>query len=96
MPKIFFFYGIVIYMYLNDHFPAHFHAQYGEFNAKINIENLGLLDGYLPPKAFSLVVEWGMLHQNEWKENWKRCLERSLFKLLHPWNNSKKTGKLVW
>jgi len=54
MPKISFFYGIVIYMYFNDHYPAHFHAQYGEFSAKITIENIGLPDGYLPLKHFLL------------------------------------------
>jgi hypothetical protein len=84
MPKISFFYGIVIYMYFNDHYPAHFHAQYGEFSAKINIENVGLLDGYLPPKALSLVVEWAMLHQKELMANWDKMLKKEPFNTIAP------------
>ena len=33
MPSICTFYGIVIYMYYNDHNPPHFHAEYAEFEA---------------------------------------------------------------
>lgn len=84
MPKISFFYGIVIYMYFNDHYPAHFHAQYGEFSAKITIDNIGLLDGYLPPKALALVVEWAMMHQKELKENWEKMLRKEPFKAIAP------------
>ncbi len=84
MPKISFFYGIVIYMYFNDHYPAHFHAQYGEFSAKINIDKIGLLDGYLPPKALSLVVEWAMLHQNELRVNWEKMLKKEPFQAIAP------------
>lgn len=84
MPKISFFYGIIIYMYFNDHYPAHFHAHYGEFGAKINIENIGLLDGYLPPKALSLVIEWTMLHQKELMANWDRMLKKEPFQAIAP------------
>lgn len=31
MPQICRFFGITIYMYFNDHAPAHFHAEYGGF-----------------------------------------------------------------
>jgi len=84
MPKISFFYGIVIYMYFNDHYPAHFHAQYGEFSAKINIENFALLDGYLPPKALSMVIEWTMLHQKELMVNWDKMLKKEPFQSIAP------------
>ena len=30
MPKIAFFYGMSIYMYLKDHAPRYFHAVYAE------------------------------------------------------------------
>lgn len=33
MPSISSFFGVVIYMYFNDHSPPHFHAEYGEFEA---------------------------------------------------------------
>jgi hypothetical protein len=84
MPKISVFYGIVIYMYFYDHFPSHFHAQYGEFSAKINIGNFALLEGYLPPKALALVVEWAMLHQKELTENWEKMLKKEPFQAIPP------------
>ena len=37
------FFGIVIRMYFRDHSPAHFHAEYGEFEALIEIETLCIL-----------------------------------------------------
>lgn len=31
MPLISRFFGILIYMYFDDHAPPHFHAEYGEY-----------------------------------------------------------------
>jgi len=36
-PRLSAFYGIVIYMYRPDHPPPHFHAQYGEHVAQIDL-----------------------------------------------------------
>jgi hypothetical protein len=55
MPSISRFFGIVIYMYYNDHFPPHFHAIYGDYRTQIDIETLEILEGELPRRAFSLV-----------------------------------------
>ncbi len=38
MPTLSVFYGIVIRMYDDDHTPPHFHAIYGEYEAKIAID----------------------------------------------------------
>lgn len=54
MPVISSFYGILIKMYFGDHMPPHFHAEYAEFFAQISIKDLGILEGYLPPKALAL------------------------------------------
>jgi hypothetical protein len=32
---------------------------------------MGIVEGKLPPKVLSLVVEWGMEHKNELLENWE-------------------------
>lgn len=37
----------------------------------IRIEPLGILRGYLPPKALSLVMEWAAIHQQELINDWK-------------------------
>ena len=55
MPRICEFFGIVIYMYFNDHNPAHFHAEYAESEASFTIDTLEVLEGELPrrPRALS-------------------------------------------
>ena len=73
MPTISEFFGILIQMFFNDHAPPHFHAKYAEHEALIRINPLGILKGYLPPKALSLVMEWAALHQQELMEDWKRA-----------------------
>jgi hypothetical protein len=71
MPEISRFYGIVIYMFLNDHNPPHFHAQYGEFEILVDINNLSVLKGTFPSRALRLVIEWASLHQKELTEAWE-------------------------
>jgi Domain of unknown function (DUF4160) len=39
MPRISSFYGIIIWMYWNDHNPPHFHATYGDFEILIGSVN---------------------------------------------------------
>ena len=51
MPTLSVFFGIVIRMYYDDHPPPHFHAIYGEHEAKIGIETLELMDGKLPRRS---------------------------------------------
>lgn len=71
MPEISKFYGIVIYMYINDHNPPHFHVVYGEYEAMVNIDD-GLVKGTLPRRALSMVFEWMDRHHDELMENWHR------------------------
>ena len=73
MPEISRFYGIVIKMYFADHEPAHFHVEYAESQAIINIDTLALIAGRLPPRALGLVAEWAALHQAELREAWQRA-----------------------
>lgn len=73
MPTISAFYGILIKMFFNDHSPAHFHAEYAEFKATINIETLEMLEGNLPRRALELVLDWAELHKEELLEDWNLC-----------------------
>ena len=57
-------------MYRPDHPPPHFHAQYGEHVAQIEIGTGQVLAGSLPPRALRLVREWAQLHPTELSENW--------------------------
>lgn len=71
MPRICSFYGIVIWMYWDDHEPAHFHATYGEYEILIKITDLSVYAGSFPSRAFGLLMEWASLHQQELLENWQ-------------------------
>jgi len=57
MPTISVFFGITIRMYFDDHGPSHFHAYYGEYAAKFDIESLEVVAGSLPRTAARLVTE---------------------------------------
>ncbi|MBP5170584.1 MAG: DUF4160 domain-containing protein [Bacteroidales bacterium] len=71
MPEISTFYGIVVYMYIDDHNPPHFHVWYDGYEAVVSIKE-GVVRGEFPKKALKLVFEWLELHQEELMDNWKR------------------------
>ena len=73
MPEVTRFFGIVIRMYFNDHEPAHFHAEYGEFEALIEIDTLATLRGALPPRAMALVLDWAAVHRRELRFDWEQA-----------------------
>jgi hypothetical protein len=72
VPRVSFFYGIVITMYFYDHQPPHFHAQYAEHHAVIAIDGTRVLVGELPGRALKLVAEWATLHRKELEADWER------------------------
>jgi hypothetical protein len=76
MPTISMFYGILIRMYFNDHAPAHFHVQYAEYKATVDIQSLKVLTGGLPRRAQELVIEWAQMHQHELLEDWQLCMQK--------------------
>ena len=84
MPTISAFYGIIIRMYHRDHEPAHFHAFYQGDEAKIDIENLRLMAGYLPRRALGLTLDWAELHQNELRTNWRLAQQRRPISNIKP------------
>ncbi len=74
MPEISRFYGIIVYMYVDDHNPPHFHVIYNNEEAMFDIQD-GHMTGSLPRRAMKLVYEWLDIHQSELLENWKRLTE---------------------
>jgi hypothetical protein len=71
-------------MYFDDHNPPHFHANYAEHQAIIDIEKLELWSGYLPPRALGLVVEWAAIHQTELMDNWVRAMNQEKLLPIKP------------
>jgi hypothetical protein len=73
MPEISRFFGIIIKMFFDDHNPPHFHAEYGGDIALIDIRNLSVFSGHLPPRVRGFVIEWATIHQQELFVNWERA-----------------------
>lgn len=73
MPEVSRFLGIIIRFYYNDHMPAHFHADYGEYQAQIAIGTHTVLNGTLPGRVLGLVQEWAELHRDELAQCWDQA-----------------------
>jgi hypothetical protein len=73
MPTISQFYGIIIRMFFDDHAPPHFHVEYAEYKAVVDIRRLEVNEGKLPRRAQELVLDWAELHQAKLLENWALC-----------------------
>ena len=84
VPRLSFFYGIVIAMYYGDHTPPHFHARYGEFEAQIVISSGEVLHGHMPRRALGLVEEWVELHRGELEANWVRSQSEEPLVTIEP------------
>ena len=86
LPEISRFFGIIIRMYFDDHPPPHFHAVYGGHEAQIGINPIVVLEGKLPRRAKSMVIEWAALHQQELMENWNQLNSGKPWQKIEPLN----------
>jgi len=84
MPEISRFFGIIIAMYYDDHAPPHFHARYGEHEIKVAIDSGEIIDGEMPRRAKSFIIEWWAQHRAELAEDWRRAEERRPLKTIAP------------
>ncbi|MDR2941726.1 MAG: DUF4160 domain-containing protein [Treponema sp.] len=84
MPELSRFLGITIAMYFNDHNPPHFHVLYNEYDAEIEIKNLSVLDGELPPRVLGLVTEWAKLHKEELINDWNLLQAGEKYNKIQP------------
>ena len=83
MPEISRFLGIIIRMYFRDHAPPHFHAQYGEYEITVNI-NDGIVEGKFPKRALNAVMEWYELHKEELLSDWELAQAEQPLKKIEP------------
>lgn len=83
MPRISIFFGIVVYMYYDDHNPPHFHALYDGLEAMFDF-NGNLIRGNISSKARQLIKEWCGLHSGELEENWQRAKEGKPLNWIEP------------
>lgn len=74
MPTISMFYGILILMYFHDnkkHSCPHIHAEYGDYETTVAIEDGSILGGSLPPAKMKLVQAWIEIHREDLLADWK-------------------------
>lgn len=74
MPELCRFSGIIIRMYVGDHPPPHFHAEYAEHEVQISIGDLSVLGGRLPPRQKRLVLEWANRREADLLAAWARAV----------------------
>lgn len=84
MSRISQFFGIVIYMYYNDHAPPHFHAEYSGDEALYEIDTLRVYAGELPRRVHNLVIEWADLHREELAEVWQKARKGETLEKIEP------------
>jgi hypothetical protein len=84
MPRISYFFGIVIPMFYNEHLPPHFHAEYGDAEAVYEIATLEVMRGKLPRRPHAMVVEWATLHRQELLADWERAQQQLPLEEIEP------------
>jgi len=83
MPAISAFYGIIIYMYYEEHLPPHFHADYGEYTAQFDF-NGKIIEGKFPRNKRKLVEAWIILHKEELEADWKLAKNKADIMPIEP------------
>ncbi len=84
MPEISRFFGIVIAIYYKEHGVPHFHAKYGQQTGVFSIEDLNLIEGHLPRRVISLVLEWAFEHRDELMQDWQLALAKKPLRSIAP------------
>jgi hypothetical protein len=70
MPRIAFFFGISIYMYIDDHGVPHCHDIYNDYAAAFRIDNGEVIAGQMPPKQNKKIKSFIMSNQAELMDKW--------------------------
>ncbi len=70
MPTVAIVEGVRIRFYADEHPPPHFHAVFAEFTAQIEIEDLRVLKGSLPPAKLADVRTWAETRHDVLRRTW--------------------------
>ncbi len=83
MPEISRFLGINIRLYYRDPGPAHIHAEYGDYEVTLGIEN-GIVSGTFPRRALTALLEWYGLHEDELRTAAQQAAEECQLDRIEP------------
>lgn len=70
MPRVAFFFGISLYMYMDDHGTPHCHAMYGDYAGAFRLDNGDLMAGQMPPAQLKKIKQFICNNQVELLEKW--------------------------
>lgn len=84
MPEISLFYDIRVTMFYSDHTPPHFHAEYAENKALVDIQSAGVIRGALPARQLKLILAWCELHRDELMQNWGLAKDAQPLNRINP------------
>jgi len=73
MPTVAVVDGIKINFYYDEHPPPHFHAEYAEDEAMIDVDSLEIVAGTLPRPQYRRVVAWARTRKSALLRAWTRC-----------------------
>ncbi|MCK4908054.1 MAG: DUF4160 domain-containing protein [Spirochaetes bacterium] len=84
MPEISRFLGIIISMYYKEHAPPHFYTKYSEYRASFSINDLKIIEGEMPKRIISFILEWAFEHRDELLEDWELAQKHEELKKIDP------------
>lgn len=74
MPTVAIVEAVRIRFYAQEHPPAHFHADFAEHRATIDIASLRVLKGSLPRAKLTAVLSWAEPRREELARAWDAVL----------------------
>jgi hypothetical protein len=73
MPTVAVIDGAKIQFYWDDHPPAHFHIEVGEYRAQVAIETLEVVNGWIPAPQLRKVKTWAVTRKEPLLAAWSKC-----------------------
>jgi siroheme synthase (precorrin-2 oxidase/ferrochelatase) len=68
--------GVKIVFYANEHPPPHFHARIAEYQAVIDIDELKVTEGRLPPAKKRKVLAWAATRQDQLRRAFAKAIAK--------------------
>jgi len=84
MPEICRFLGLIITINYREHGIPHFHVRYNEYQGVFSIQTFELIEGKLPKRVISLILEWAFDHKAELMENWELAMKKQPLNKIAP------------
>lgn len=70
MPRVAFFFGVSLYMYMDDNSKPHCHASYGDYAGAFDLESGELVAGQMPPKQSKKIKDFILINYDDLLEKW--------------------------